>query len=127
MAVAFPHRQLHQPLQRHPFQGAFGIAGQHRAAVALYQENKPQPVLAIAPEAGPADGGAQAQLLALDAGFLADFAAEAGHHILVTVELAAQAVVLSQVLVIGAGVAVDHQHLAAIRRKDVAHVATIGV
>src|SRR5690606_7317923 len=89
------------------------------AAVARHQEDEAEPVLAGLSEARPADRAAQDEGLALDAGLLADFPAHAGHHVLVALDLAAQAVVLAQVVVTGARVAVDHQDPAPIRRKDV--------
>src|SRR5690606_26040619 len=53
-------------------------------------------------------------------GLLADLAAHARHHILVGFELAAQAVVLAQVMVVLTRVAMDHQHLASIGGHHVA-------
>src|SRR5690606_29231782 len=90
------------------------------ARVTRHQEEKPQPVLAVLAEAGPADRAAQLQLLAFDPGFLADLAPHAGHHVLVGFKLAAQSVVLAQMLVAGPRVAMDHQHAPPIRRKHVA-------
>src|SRR3546814_3585584 len=48
------------------------------------------------------------------------FRSHAGEHVLVRLDLAAQAVVLAQVVVVGARVAVEHQHLAAVGREHVA-------
>ena len=55
--------------------------------------------------------------------FLAQFALHARHHVLVGLHLPAQAVVLAQVLVVVAGVAVDQQDAAAVGGQDVAEGA----
>ena len=53
--------------------------------------------------------------------------AHAGEHVLVRIELAAESVVLAEVLVVGARVAMDHQHAASVRRESTyPRVATIG-
>ena len=49
-----------------------------------------------------------------------DFPAHAGQYILVGVDLAAQAVVLAQMMVVLASIAMQHQYIAAIGRKHVA-------
>src|SRR5690606_34033968 len=62
----------------------------------------------------------QGERVALDAGFVDDLAAHAGEHVLVGFDLAAQAVVLAQVVVVRAYVAMKHQHPATVRREHVA-------
>src|SRR5690606_6609150 len=119
-AVAFPQRQVEDALDLHPLQRAFRVGGERLARVTRHQEEKPQPVLAVLAEAGPADRAAQLQLLALDPGFPAALAPHAGHHLLTAFTLATPSVVLAQTLAAGARVAMDHQPAPPIRRKPVA-------
>src|ERR1043165_463523 len=55
----------------------------------------------------------------LDVGFFADFAPDALHDVFIWFEFAAQAVVLAEMSVIGPLIAMDQQHLGAIRGKYV--------
>src|SRR5690606_27344873 len=66
------------------------------------------------------DRAAQAQRDDLDARLLVQLATHPGDHVLVPFELAAEAVVLAEMMVAGAGIAVDHQHALAVRREHVA-------
>src|SRR5207342_2122086 len=119
LAVAFPHRQVVQAVAWYPLQRAFGIAFERGAGEAGDEEDEAEPVLALLAETGPADRAAQRQVDAVDAGFLVDLSAHAGEHILVRLDLAAQAVVLAELVVVGARVAMDHQHFASIRGQHV--------
>ena len=79
---------------------------------AVDEEDEAEPVFALLAEAGPGDGAAQQQVIALDASFLADLPLHAGNDVLAGIELAAQAVVLAKMGVIGSAIAVDQQHCA---------------
>src|SRR5262245_31137004 len=94
--IPLPQRQLQQTVYRHPFEGALRVVRTRLAGPTVEHEDEAEPVLPVFAEAGPADGAAQAELDALQASLLADLAAEAGHHVLARVELAAQAVVLAE-------------------------------
>src|SRR5439155_742017 len=80
-------------------------------------EDEAEPVLAALAEARPGDGAAQDEGVALQAALLADLAADAGDDVLAGLELAAEAVVLALVGVVGAAVAVDQQHARAVRAR----------
>src|SRR5207248_1046785 len=100
MAVAFPERQFQHVLHIHPVERSLGVLPQRLAAPAVDAEDETEPVLPLLAEAGPAHGAAQHQRLTLQAGLLANLAAQTSHHVLAGVELAAQAIVLAQVRVI---------------------------
>src|SRR5262249_15599495 len=87
---------------------------------AIDAKDEAEPVLAALAEAGPADGAAQHHGLAGEAALLEDLPAQAGDHVLARLELAAQAVVLAEVGVTLAAVAVNHQDAPAVRGDDVA-------
>src|SRR5512146_1389166 len=120
VTVAFPERQLVDPVEFNPFERALGIALVRLACQARDDEHEAEPVLAVLAESRPADRAAQVQLEALDAGFLVNLAAHPSDDVLVGFELAAEAVVLAEVLVARACVAMDHQHAATIGRQHVA-------
>jgi hypothetical protein len=56
----------------------------------------------------------------LDGGFLVNLAAHAGNDILARIHLAAESVVLSEVLVVGSCIAMDEQNAGAIFREHIA-------
>src|SRR5439155_3492930 len=89
------------------------------AVPAIDAEDEAEPIFAMLAEAGPANGAAQGELVAFEAGLLANLAAHAGDDVLVRVQLAAEAVVLAEVRIVGASVAVDEQHASTVRREDV--------
>src|SRR3546814_219079 len=61
LAVALPHRQFVQAVDRDPLQRAFRVALQRRAGERSHHEHESEPVLAVLAEAGPADRAAQRQ------------------------------------------------------------------
>ncbi len=73
------------------------VALRRRALERLHDEDETEPVLAGDAEAGPGHGAAQPGASDLDPGLLAQFAAQAGVHVLVGFELAAQPVPLARV------------------------------
>src|SRR5574337_1464789 len=106
--VAFPQGQVEDFFDLHPFQRAFRVVLQRGARESHHDEDETEPVLAVLAEAGPADRSAQMDFIAFDSRFLADFAAHAGDHVFVGFELAAEAVVLAQVMIARPRVAMDH-------------------
>src|SRR5690606_35619927 len=106
VAVAFPERQLADPVDVHPRQLSLDVAAERIAAMARDQEQEAEPVLALLAEPRPTDRAAELHSIALDPGLLADLAPHPRCHVLVGLELATEPVVLAQVLVVGAGIAV---------------------
>ena len=100
-------------------QAALVVGGRGGPGPAGDAEQEAEPVLTVAAEAGPGDRAGQLDHVAVDAGLLANLAAQAAHGVLVQLELAAEAVVLAVVEVVGTGVAAHHQHLVAAGRKHV--------
>src|SRR5262245_37310546 len=119
MPVSFPKRQLQDFTYLAPRQRSFGISVFWYAGPRVDQKEEAEPILAGFAEARPADGAAQAQRGAFDARLLADLAAHAGDDIFVRIELAAEAVVFAEVIVVGPRVAMDEQHAFAIGGEDV--------
>lgn len=72
VAVAFPEREFRDPVDVDPFQRAFRIVGVRRAAPASDEEHEAEPVLAGLAEAGPADGAAQPEFVAVSAASIFD-------------------------------------------------------
>lgn len=94
MSIAFPQgKRAHGP-KVNPFQSALGIAFERRSA--------------------------QRHLTTFNARFLENFAAHARRDVFVRFELAAEAVVLADMLVVASCVTLDHQGAPAIWRENVA-------
>src|SRR6266498_1542339 len=112
MAVRFPHRNgTGQDIGHgYPVQRAFRTdrSGQPRPGGNAEQEA--EPVLAATTEAGPGDRPRELDLAALEAGLLADLPAHSPGHVLVRLELAAEAVVVTEVNVVRSRVPADHQY-----------------
>src|SRR5437660_1347608 len=77
VTIALPERQIEHALDFDPFERAFGIVRQRCAVPAIDAEDEAEPVFAVFPEAGPTDGAAQAELVAVEAGFFTNLAAHA--------------------------------------------------
>jgi hypothetical protein len=85
------------------------------AVPAIDQEYEPEPVFSVLAESGPTYGPAQAHRIAFQACFLADFPPQPANHVFIAVKLAAQAIVLAEVKVFRAAIAMDQQDLPTIR------------
>ena len=118
-SIAVPQRQIENAVHTHPLQRAFWIGLMRCTAVIGNQKHEPQPVFALLAETGPTDRTAQDEGSAFDPGLFADLAAHARDHVFIRFELAAQAVVLAQMLIVQTRVAMDQQHMTAIRRQHV--------
>src|SRR5438132_5335354 len=88
-------------------------------APAVNAEDESKPVFTLFAETGPADGPAQQNLVALQPCLLFDLTAHASHDVLLAIQLAAQAVELSEVRIIRPAVAMDQQDLPLVRREAV--------
>ena len=126
IAVSLPHRQEMQLCNGVPGEHPFFILREGCAVEAVDPEDKAQPVLPLRAEAGPVDGAAQQDLLAVDPCFFLDFPGEAGKNILVWPHFAAKPVVLTQVGVARTGIAMDKKGLGPVWRDNVAKGADDG-
>src|SRR5207249_1710189 len=105
VTVPLPERQLQDFIPLDPRQRSLAILRQGRAGPGVDHEDEAEPILAVLAEARPADGAAQPQRLALDAGLFANLAPHAGDDVLARLQLAAEPIVFAEVRVVGAGVA----------------------
>src|SRR5579872_946938 len=85
------------------------MSGLRRALIPCDNEQKTEPILAALAESGPTDGSSKRHFQALESCFLADFPPHARGNVFIGFEFAAQAVVLSPVMVARPGVAMDHE------------------
>src|SRR5438105_3890907 len=119
VAIPFPQRQLKQTVPFDPFECPFGIFRPRLTAPGINPEDKTEPVFPVLAETRPADRAPQSQLNTFEAGLLAHFPSQPRDHVFARVQLAAQAVVLAEMGVLGPSIAVNKQNLSAVRRQEV--------
>ena len=126
IAISFPHRQEMQIINGVPGERPFFIFGKGYAVEAVDPEDKAQPILPLRTKAGPVDGSAEQNFLAVDSGLFLDFPGEAGENILVGPHFAAKPVVLAQMGISRSGIAMDKKGLGLVWRENVAKGADDG-
>src|SRR5207245_388903 len=99
---------------------ALGVVFERRAFEPRDDEDETEPVFAMLAETRPADRAAQMHLRAADACFLVNLAAHARDDIFIGFELAAQTVVLAEMMIALAHVAMNHEHALGVGRNYIA-------
>src|SRR5581483_7527285 len=90
------------------------------AMPAFNAKNEAKPVLTLLAKAGPGDGSAQQHTFRSQPGLLKYFAAHPCNNILIRFYAPAQTIVFAKMYIIRSLIAVNHQDLFAIRRKNIA-------
>src|SRR5450631_3725068 len=111
IAVARPQLEVEveQSFTGYPFEDSLVVMGGDLAGPGVGDEDETEPVLASPAEPWPGDRAAKAWRLELDPGLLAYLPDHRRHDVLAGLDLAAEAVVLAEVEVVGTALPVDHE------------------
>lgn len=120
VAVALPEGEFENAHDVNPFKGAFVVFPEGFTVERVDAKDESEPMFAAFAEAGPTDRTAQGHRGALDTRFFANLAYHARCDVFIVADFSAEAVVLAEVLIAAAFVAVDEEDVLGVRRHDVA-------
>jgi len=110
--IARPEGQItgEQALNRHPLKAPLHIGGGWLATEARNGKDKTEPILAMLAEARPTDRTTQVELKGLKLGLFTQLSTHTSYNILISFELATHAIILAEVQITGARIAMDKEN-----------------